>query len=57
MNVETLKKRYPQIVDFYFVSSYNGTGIDELSKEIAKSALDEKYMVLNDLVHFYGLMQ
>ena len=46
-----LKKRYPQIVDFYFVSSFNGTGIDELSKAIIDAALKEKYMVINKLIY------
>ena len=40
-----LKKRYPQIVDFYFVSSFDGTGIDILSNAIIETALKEKYMV------------
>lgn len=44
LNTEVLKKRYPQIVGFYFVSSFNGTGIDNLSKAIVESALNEKYM-------------
>lgn len=45
LNTEALKKRYPQIAGFYFVSSYNGTGIDQLSASILESALNEKYMV------------
>jgi GTPase SAR1 family protein len=46
LDVERLKKKYPQIVGFHFVSSYNGTGIDELVKAIIDVALKEKYMVL-----------
>ena len=44
LDMQRLKKRYPQIVGFYFVSSRSGTGVDELSKDIVAAALNEKYM-------------
>ena len=45
LSKERLKKKYPQIVGFHFVSSFDGTGISELSKAIVDVALNEKYMV------------
>lgn len=45
LNTDKLKQLFPQIVGFYYVSSYNGTGLDELSKAIFETALNEKYMV------------
>ncbi len=47
-----LKKRYTQIVDFFFISSYDGTGIEELSKAIIEVALKEKYMVNINAIFF-----
>ncbi len=44
LDMQRLKKRYPQIVGFYFVSSRSGAGVDELSKDIVAAALNEKYM-------------
>ena len=44
LSIEKFKKRYPQIAGCFFVSSYNGTGIDELAKAIVEVALKEKYM-------------
>jgi leucine-rich repeat kinase 2 len=43
--VDYLKSRYPQIVDFFYVSSYNGVGIEKLANAIIATALKEKYMV------------
>lgn len=43
--MENLKKKYPQIGGFFFVSSSSGVGIEELSKSIINIALNEKYMV------------
>ena len=42
---QNLKKKYPQIGGFFFVSSSSGVGIEELSKSIINIALNEKYMV------------
>lgn len=42
---EKLKKTYPQISGFFFISSSTGVGIDDLSKAIINAALNEKYMV------------
>ncbi len=42
---DKLKSDYPQIAGFYFVSSYDGTGVDDLTKAIIDIALKEKYMV------------
>ncbi len=44
LDMDRLKKRYPKIVGFYFVSSKSGLGIDDLSKDIITTALNEKYM-------------
>ena len=44
LSVEKYKKKYPQIAGCFFVSSYNGKGVDELSKAIIDIALKEKYM-------------
>jgi hypothetical protein len=44
LSIEKYKIKYPQIAGCYFVSSYNGKGIDELSKAIVETALKEKYM-------------
>ena len=43
--IERLKKKYPQIAGFFFVSSFSGVGISELSTAIIHTALNEKYMV------------
>ncbi len=43
--IERLKKKYPQIAGFFFVSSFSGVGINELSTAIINAALNEKYMV------------
>lgn len=45
LQMDKMQKKYPQIVGFYFISSKNGYGIDELSKAIINTALNEKYMV------------
>lgn len=42
--VEALKKRYPSIAGFHFVSCYDGTNIEQLSIDIINTALAEKYM-------------
>ncbi|RNA35085.1 putative serine threonine- kinase pats1, partial [Brachionus plicatilis] len=42
--IEKYKKKYPQIVGFHFVSSLDGKGIPELTKNIINTALEEKYM-------------
>ena len=42
--IEKYKKKYPQIKGCFFVSSYNGKGVDELSKAIVDIALKENYM-------------
>ena len=47
LQMDKMQKRYPQIIGFYFVSSKNGYGIDELSRAIINTALNEKYMVRN----------
>lgn len=44
LDMAKMKKRYPQIFGFYFVSSKTGFGIEELSGDIIKAALNEKYM-------------
>ncbi|CAG5127749.1 unnamed protein product, partial [Candidula unifasciata] len=41
---EELKRRFPQIVGFHFISSYTGEGIMELKEEIIQTALSQKYM-------------
>ncbi|XP_059152537.1 uncharacterized protein LOC131938499 [Physella acuta] len=41
---EELKRRFPQIVGFYFVSSFSGEGIQELKTSLIMSALSQKYM-------------
>ncbi len=40
----TFKKRYPCIVGFHYVSSYDGTNVDALTQSIIDAALNEKYM-------------
>ncbi|KAK6965188.1 leucine-rich repeat serine/threonine-protein kinase 1 [Biomphalaria glabrata] len=42
--IEELRRRFPQIVGFHFVSSYSGEGISELQDNIIKSALAQTYM-------------
>ena len=42
---DKLKSKYSQIVGFHFVSSFDGTGIEGLTKAIIEMALKEKYMV------------
>ncbi|GFR70196.1 hypothetical protein ElyMa_005647900, partial [Elysia marginata] len=42
--MEELKRRFPQIVSFHFVSSYSGEGIEDLRVQLVKSALVQKYM-------------
>ncbi|RUS71045.1 hypothetical protein EGW08_021191, partial [Elysia chlorotica] len=37
--MEELKRRFPQIVSFHFVSSYSGEGIDGLKHQLVESAL------------------
>ncbi|XP_021366171.1 uncharacterized protein LOC110458668 [Mizuhopecten yessoensis] len=39
-----LRKRYPQITTFHYVSSIKGTGIAELEKQLITSTLSQKYM-------------
>ncbi|KAL4233400.1 hypothetical protein ACF0H5_008081 [Mactra antiquata] len=41
---DNLKARYPQIVAFHYVSSYTGSGVQELSKTIIENTLSQKYM-------------
>lgn len=43
--IEKYKNKYPQIVGFHFVSSFNGKGIPELTKHVISTALEQKYMV------------
>ncbi|KAK3737158.1 hypothetical protein RRG08_016463 [Elysia crispata] len=42
--MEELKRRFPQIVSFHFVSSYSGEGIGDLKLKLVESALEQKYM-------------
>ncbi|XP_035826698.1 uncharacterized protein LOC101848126 [Aplysia californica] len=42
--MEELKRRFPQIVGFHFVSSYSGEGIKDLRNDLMVSALKQKYM-------------
>ncbi|GFN74887.1 leucine-rich repeat serine/threonine-protein kinase 1, partial [Plakobranchus ocellatus] len=42
--MEELKRRFPQIVGFHFVSSYSGEGIPQLTVQLVESALSQKYM-------------
>ncbi|XP_060065175.1 uncharacterized protein LOC132545509 [Ylistrum balloti] len=39
-----LRKRYPQITTFHYVSSIKGTGIADLEKQLISSTLSQKYM-------------
>ncbi|XP_033743245.1 uncharacterized protein LOC117329409 isoform X2 [Pecten maximus] len=39
-----LRKRYPQITTFHYVSSIKGTGIADLEKQLISSTLNQKYM-------------
>ena len=39
-----LKKSFPNIVDAYFVSCFDGTNVDKLAADIIKKTLEEKYM-------------
>ncbi|KAK3098126.1 hypothetical protein FSP39_016400 [Pinctada imbricata] len=41
---QELKKAFPQIRDFYFVSSYTGEGISNLQNVLKTVALEQKYM-------------
>ena len=42
--VDSLKKRFPQIVNFFYVSTYTLDGIDNLRDDIINCALQEWYM-------------
>lgn len=44
IGMEKLKADYPQIAGFYFVSSYDGTGIESMVEAIIDKALGEVYM-------------
>jgi leucine-rich repeat kinase 2 len=44
LDSDKLKKRYPQIVGFFYVSSRTGHGVEALSEAVVAAALNEKYM-------------
>ena len=44
LNEQKLRAKFKQIVGFHFVSSFTQVGIDELSKELIKTTLQEKYI-------------
>lgn len=44
LNEQELKNRYKQIVGFYYVSSPTNDGIPELTSQLVKTTLQEKYM-------------
>ena len=44
LNQEKLKLKFKQIVGFYFVSNYSGTGIQQLSQSLIKITLQQKYI-------------
>ena len=44
MNQIKLKEKYKQIAGFHFVSNVSQAGVEELSKHLIQTTLQEKYM-------------
>ena len=42
--IDALQARYPQILGFHFVSTYNGKGVAELQQKLVSVTLPQKYM-------------
>ena len=44
LNQAKLKEKYKQIAGFHFVSNVSQAGVEELSKQLIQTTLQEKYM-------------
>jgi hypothetical protein len=42
--IDELTARYPQIVGFHFISTYNGAGVTDLQNKLLDITLQQKYM-------------